>query len=95
MIKNFILDIIDNMRERLENDECTEDELNSMYNVAKQHLVSYTTINDAAKRFNKNNRLIHDAIGRNRYGNKLRPIRKVYYNFIELLDAIPRTWSKK
>ncbi len=91
-VKLYIESILENALTRLRNDKCTQDELDSAYKICKNHLVSNATAKEIAEQFNKDTRHVHDAINRNRYGDKLKPTRKVYFNIAEVLAILPKRW---
>lgn len=94
-LKNYLINILENALYRLRNDECTAEEIESVSSALKDNLCTYTTIDNIAKKYNKPNRAVHDAINRHRWGNKLRPKRIHLYKTEEIEDALPLTWERK
>ena len=93
-LKNYLISFLQNALDRLNNDECTAEEMSSVSSLIKDNVCSYTTIDNIADKYNKPKRAVHDAINRNRYGNKLRPKRVHLYKKDEIEDALPKTWKK-
>ncbi len=93
-IKIYLILILENALDRLRNDKCTTEEMESAYNICKDNLITNATASEIAEKFDQKPRLVHDAINRNRWGTKLKPSRKVYFNMSEVLSILPKGWFK-
>ncbi len=95
MFKKELIFYLKNALHRLENDECTTEEIESTTKAIRNNVCTYTTIKDVAEQFDKHPRDVHNAINRNRWGNKLKAIRKVFYRANEIYDVAPNKWKSK
>lgn len=89
MIKRLILDILDFIREQVENDRCTPDELRSMYDTITENIAVDATISDIAKHYGQSESNVRNVVARTYIG---KPKRRVHYNLMEFIKRVPSSW---
>lgn len=92
MIKKMLLEVIDFYRYKVDNDQCTDSDMRSAFNLLSNNLVCDTTIKDLAIHFDQSESNVRNVIARF-YIPK--PKRRVFYDFMEFLKVMPRKWLKK
>lgn len=88
MIKQIILDILDYLRYQVANDRCTPEELRSLYTT----LGNTMHIDATVGHYGQSTSNVRNIIARNNVG---KPKRRVYYNLMEFIKHIPKSWHSK
>lgn len=88
--KKFILQTLDFLRYKIENDCLTVDEIESMIKVISSTLCLSGTAQDFANFFGKSRENVKVVINRRVIS---KPERKVVYPFTEFVKAIPDSWK--
>lgn len=92
MIKKIILEILDYLRFQVENDKCTMEELQSIYDAVAKEVRIDATVGDIARHYGQSESNVCNAIARSYTG---KPRRRVYYNLMEFLKCIPKRWGRR
>ncbi len=92
MIKQIILDILDYLRYQVANDRCTPEELRSLYTTLENTMHIDATVDDIAGHYGQSTSNVRNIIARNYVG---KPKRRVYYNLVEFIKHIPKSWHSK
>lgn len=88
--KRIILEFLDFLRFKIENDSLTLDEMDSIAQTIQENLVLYGTTEDFARYYRKSKDSVKVNISRKMFG---RPIRKVLYSFTQFRKIIPPSWK--
>lgn len=91
MIKDVVLDILDYLRYQAANGGCTEEEMQSIYESTLKNIQVDATIKDIAKHYGQSESNVRNAVARSYVG---KPKRRVYYNLIEFVKHIPKSWKR-
>lgn len=91
MAKRIILEFLDFLRFKIENDSLTMEEAESLARVFTSRLHITGTLDDFARFFGKSKKNIKVLINRKVFD---KPIRKVSYDFGSILKAAPDSWLK-
>ena len=91
LAKRIILEFLDYLRFKIENDRLTMEEVESLAKVLSQNLHLTGTIDDFANFFGKSKNNINVLINRKVFA---KPFRRVYYDFGPILKAAPENWLK-
>lgn len=92
VIKLMLLEIIDFLRYKLENDKCTHSDMQEWARLLNSNVASAATIRDLSHFYGQSENNVRNVIAR-----KLRekPERKVVCNFFSFLKIIPQNWITK
>lgn len=90
MIKKLVLEMLDYLRFQVENDKCTKEELRSIYSALTNGIHVDATIKDIAEHYGQSGSNVRNAIARGYTG---KPKRGVYYNMVEFVKRMPKSWS--
>ena len=90
--KQIILDFLDYIRYKVENDRLTISEADSIAKVIQSGLHMVGTVDDLCAFYGQNRANVKAVIGRKMLG---KPERRVYYPFNAFQKAAPTKWRKK
>ena len=90
--KRIILDSLDFIRYKVENDRLTLSEADSIAKTLQGGLNLRGTVDDLCKFYGQNRTNVKAVIGRKMLG---KPERRVYYPFNEFNKAVPSSWKRK
>lgn len=89
MSKQILLEFLDFLKYKIENDLLTMEEVESISKTIESSLVVRGTIDDLARFFGKSNGNIRSLICRRMID---KPVRRVYYSFNSFRKIVPNTW---
>lgn len=92
VFKNNLSEILGFIKYKVDNNLCTQEEIESVSRMVQENLEVYGTIEDFAKYFGVPEVNVRNTIHRKVFD---RPRRKVYYKFIPFLKAAPDKWKNK
>lgn len=90
--KEIILDFLDYIRYKVENDRLTLSEADSISKTIQSGLKLTGTVDDLCGFYGQSRSNVKAVIGRKMIGN---PERRVYYPFNSFQKVVPSTWKKK
>lgn len=88
--KQILLDFLDFLRFKVENDRLTLDEIDSIVNVIEDSIVLNGTVDDFAEHYHKTKDCVKVNICRKMLA---KPMRKVLYSFQLFQKIIPESWK--
>lgn len=89
--KRVILEVLDYLKYKVLNDDCTLEELRSFQDVITDNLDINCTTQDLAERYGQSRSNVRNALSRNFMP---KPKRRVYYNFSKFISFIPKRWMR-
>lgn len=89
--KEIILEFLDYIRYKVENDRLTLSEADSIAKTIQSGLKLNGTVDDLCEFYGQNRSNVKAVIGRKMLG---KPERRVYYPFNEFQKVVPSTWIK-
>lgn len=89
--KRIIIEVLDYLKFKVLNDDCTPDEIRSISNTIEENLDINCTTKDLAEYYGQSQSNIRNVLTRNFMP---KPKRKVYYNFTKFIKFIPKTWKR-
>lgn len=89
MLRKFLIEILDYLKNKLLEDKCTEEEIALMAKVVSENIKAEATIPDIAKHFGQSESNVRNIIARSYIG---KPKRRVYYDFVEFVKHAPKVW---
>lgn len=92
LAKQFLLEIIDFIRMKIENDSLTMEEMNSIARTIMGNLELYATIDDLSAHYGKSKDAINGVIKRRMIKKPRRNV--VLYSFSAFQKIIPSSWLK-
>ena len=87
--KQIILDFLDYIRYKIENDRLTMDEADSIAKTIQSSMPLSGTADDFAKFYGKKEVDVRNVIHRNFMP---KPVRRVYYDFSRFRKIVPKKW---
>lgn len=90
--KKYLIEILDYYKQRLANDACTMDEINSATKALEENMKINGTIRDFAEFYGVSESNVRATIARKLIA---KPERKVLYPFHKFAKIIPENWRKK
>lgn len=90
--KEIILDFLDYIRYKIENDRLTMSEAESISKTIQNGLKLNGTVDDLCRFYGQTRTNVKAVIGRKMLG---KPERRVYYPFNSFQKVVPSTWEKK
>lgn len=91
-VNKFLIETLDYYKQRIENDSCTMEELNSIFNTLMENMEIHGSISDFAKFYGVPENQVRATISRKLIA---KPKRKLLYPFQKFLKIIPESWHKK
>lgn len=91
-MKKLILEILDYYRYKIENDECTAEDMKTVYDALSKGVVCETTIKDLAEFYGQSENNVRNVISRKVIK---KPRRMILYNFLDVIKIIPKSWRSK
>lgn len=91
LTKKYILDIIDFIRYKVDNDLCTPEELESVAKAVEKDIVLYGTAEDIAKFYDKSQSAVRTELSRNVLD---KPKRRVFHRFDRFCKSVADKWNK-
>lgn len=78
---------------QLENDDCTPEEMESIFEAIVKNLRMKATVKDIAKFYGQNEANVRNVISRNYIPEKDKPVRRVMYPLGRIMSFIPSSWK--
>lgn len=91
-VKSYLIEILEYYIQRLKNDSCTMEEINSLAKTIQENMEIQGTISDFAQFYNQSESSIRATISRKLLA---KPKRKVFYPFHTFARIVPDKWHKK
>lgn len=91
-MKELLLELIDFVRYKVENDKITISGLNTFYRFLCRSIRLQATIKDISDFFGQSESNVRNVTTRHVCS---KPDRFVYYDFVEVLNVVPRSWLGK
>jgi len=88
--KEIILDILDYLRYKVENDKLTMTETESIARTIESNLELQGTVEDFSRFYGQSRTNVSSVINRRLFGN---PIRRVFYSFNAFRKVVPTRWK--
>lgn len=93
MEEDFIIEVLDLFKSKLQNKRCTKDQTDAVYRVISENLDIFATAEEIAEHYGKSRDAVHSVI-KNKMWEK--PRRNVaLYNFKAFRRIIPLSWLKR
>lgn len=89
--KRVIIEVLDYLKYKVINDDCTFEELRSLQENIADNLEINCTIKDLSERYKQSQNNVRNVLSRNLMP---KPKRKVYYSFSKFLRFIPKSWVR-
>lgn len=89
--KRVIVEVLDYLKYKILNDDCTPEELRSIQDTITDNLDINCTTKDIAERYNQSPSNVRNVLTRNFMP---KPKRKVYYSFSKFIKYIPKRWVR-
>lgn len=94
-MKQTILNILDFLRYKVDNDECTAEELRKFSDIATKELNTNATIDELSEFYGQSRSNVSNVISRRPIPKEKKPKRRIYYNFAWFDSIIPDSWKQK
>lgn len=94
-MKQTILNILDFLRYKVDNDECTTEELRKFSDIATKELNANATIDELSEFYGQSRSNVSNVISRRPIPKDKKPKRRIYYNFAWFDSIIPDSWKQK
>jgi hypothetical protein len=94
-MKQTILNILDFLRYKVDNDECTAEELRKFSDIATKELNTNATIDELSEFYGQSRSNVSNVISRRPIPKDKKPKRRIYYNFAWFSSIIPDSWKQK
>lgn len=92
MVKRILLEVLDFYRYKIVNDQCTESDMKSAFDLISNKTTSDATISYIARYYNQSESNVRNVISRHYIG---KPKRKILYDFMKIVKVVPSSWVKK
>ena len=93
-MKQLLLNIIDFLRYKVDNDQCTADDLRKFSDIATEMLDTKATIDELSEFYGQSRSNVSNVISRRPIPKDKKPKRRVYYNFAWFSLIIPESWKR-
>jgi hypothetical protein len=93
--KKLLLNILDFLRYKVANDECTAEEIRRFADVAAKELDVLATTEDLAEFYSQPLYNVHNILKRKPIPKDKTPKRRVYISFNLFSSLIPKSWKHK
>jgi hypothetical protein len=91
-IKRYLIETLDFLKYKLENDKCTDEDMRSIYRCVTENVTDYTDTDSLCDFYHQSRTNVSSTLSRNLMP---KPKRKVLYNFVSFLKIKPKSWSNK
>ena len=92
--KQLILDVLTMFKYKVQNNECTPEELRCISEDVAQSLTVNGTIEDIANAFGQSKTNVKAVMSRNQFQKDNPPKTKKFYNIINFSKIIPPSWRR-
>ena len=93
--KKVLLEIIDFLKYKILNDQCTAEEIRKFADVAIEQLDTLATTEDIANFYGQPLYNVHNILNRRPIPKDKKPKRKVYFSFNLFATMKPKSWKKQ
>lgn len=93
-MKHILLNILDFLRYKVDNDQCTPEELRKFSDIATKELNTNATIDELSEFYGQSRSNVSNVISRRPIPKDKKPKRRVYYNFAWFSSIIPDSWKR-
>jgi hypothetical protein len=93
-MKKTILNILDFLRHKVDNDQCTPEELRKFSDIATKELNTSATIDELSDFYGQSRSNVSNVISRRPIPKDKKPKRRIYYNFAWFNSIIPDSWKR-
>lgn len=94
-MKQFVLDIIDYLRDEVKNDRCTQEQMQRIADFGKRELHAQGTIDDIAEFYGQSRNNVSNVISRRPIPKDKRPQRRVLYDMGWIASIVPQSWHNR
>lgn len=88
--KRVLIEILDYLKYKLVNDDCTPEEMRSILNMTEDNLQIHATTKDIAERYHQSRSNVRNVLSRN-FMPKPKYVR--LYDYMKFLKNIPKRWK--
>lgn len=93
-MKHILLNILDFLRYKVDNDQCTPEELRKFSDIATKELNTSATIDELSDFYGQSRSNVSNVISRRPIPKDKKPKRRIYYNFAWFNSIIPDSWKR-
>lgn len=93
-MKHILLNILDFLRYKVDNDQCTPEELRKFSDIATKELNTSATIDELSDFYEQSRSNVSNVISRRPIPKDKKPKRRIYYNFAWFSSIIPDSWKR-
>ena len=93
-MKHILLNILDFLRYKVDNDQCTPEELRKFSDIATKELNTNATIDELSDFYGQLRSNVSNVISRRPIPKDKKPKRRIYYNFAWFSSIIPDSWKR-
>ena len=94
-MKHILLNILDFLRYKVDNDQCTAEELRKFSDIATKELNTSATIDELSDFYGQSRSNVSNVISRRPIPKDKKPKRRIYYNFAWFNSIIPDSWKRE
>jgi hypothetical protein len=94
-MKHILLNILDFLRYKVDNDQCTPEELRKFSDIATKELNTSATIDELSDFYGQSRSNVSNVISRRPIPKDKKPKRRIYYNFAWFNSIIPDSWKRE
>ena len=91
-MKHILLNILDFLRYKVDNDQCTPEEIRKFSDIATKELNTSATIDELSEFYGQSRSNVSNVISRRPIPKDKKPKRRIYYNFAWFNSIIPDSW---
>lgn len=91
--KKRLLDVLEFLARQVEEDECTIDEMESIFKTITKEVNARATVKELSTFFGQSEANVRNVISRNYVSGREKPRRRVTFRLGNFMDAMPRTWT--
>lgn len=93
-MKHILLNILDFLRYKVDNDQCTPEEIRKFSDIATKELNTSATIDELSDFYGQSRSNVSNVISRRPIPKDKKPKRRIYYNFAWFNSIIPDSWKR-
>lgn len=93
-MKHTLLNILDFLRYKVDNDQCTSEEIRKFSDIATKELNTSATIDELSDFYGQSRSNVSNVISRRPIPKDKKPKRRIYYNFAWFNSIIPDSWKR-
>ena len=93
-MKHILLNILDFLRYKVDDDQCTPEEIRKFSDIATKELNTSATIDELSDFYGQSRSNVSNVISRRPIPKDKKPKRRIYYNFAWFNSIIPDSWKR-